>query len=97
MKPGEGFKRGNLVSFMAIQHPLPEHAKVGLQRAAAQCREYRLKLEASPSSKVLRQDYADAVRDLEVVENMLRSSHGVQETRPEFISFSALRMIGYVS
>ena len=88
MKPGQGFKRGNLISFMALPWPLPLAAQRNLQEVAKELRHHRLMLESSPASKTIRQDYAESVRVMDQIENSLRSTVGEQETRPEFLSLS---------
>ena len=92
MYPGQGFKRGNLISFMAIPMPVPEMYQKALKTCAAQCKSLRLMLESTPASKTLRQEYDEAMRDLEAVEKTIRSAIGIQEARQEFLSLSALRM-----
>ena len=79
MLPGQGFKQGKLISFMAIPMPIPELYQKALKSCATQC-------------KSLRQDYDEAVRELEAAEKTIRKAIGIKETRPEFLSLSALSM-----
>ena len=87
-KPGQGFKRGNLISFMAIPFPVPQLFESLLKDAAKLARSTRLQLEASPANKALRESYAEAITELERIENMIRAKVGIQETRQEFLTLS---------
>lgn len=88
MLPGQGFKRGPLIAFMATPYPLPLHYVDQLKACAKNMRAARLVLEANPSSKDAADAYKKEVSSLEAVDMALRNECGVTETRNEFLSLS---------
>lgn len=89
--PGQGFRTGLYIQFVAIPYPLPDELSADLIKAgtaAVAARKSAELLKDSENAKRAKaeQKHMAAMADLESTEISIRHAAGVVHTRPRFLS-----------
>lgn len=90
--PGQGFRTGLIIQFIATPYPLPKDVAAVLIKAGEAAIAARKSIERfkdEPSKRMQAEDrYNVATQNVLSIEQAIREQHGVVETRPGFLPFS---------
>lgn len=81
--PGQGFRTGLDIQFIAIPYPIPAHFIAPLAAASGRIASTKIDIERGVGHV---SEYKAACDDLDALEATIREQAGVVHTRPEFLT-----------